>query len=62
MAKNRKSDVLAQSEGSVTSRLRTERERHAARLEEITGIKQPTKANKRKKLSRKMTKRGARFE
>ena len=60
MAKNRKADVLAQAEGSVAGRLRTERERHAARLEEITGIKQPT--NKRKKPNRKMVKRGSTFE
>ena len=62
MAKNRKVDVLAQATGSVAGRLRTERERHAARLEEITGIKQPTNTNKRKKQNRKMAKRGSTFE
>ncbi len=62
MAKNRKVDVLAQATGSVASKLRTERERHASRLEEITGIKHPAKTNKRKKPNRKMAKRGSIFE
>ena len=47
-AKKRKVDVFAQSKGSVASRLRTERERHAARLEEITGIKQNVRKRKKK--------------
>jgi hypothetical protein len=61
MAKNRKVDILAQAKGSVAGKLLTERERQAARLEKITGIKQPRK-NKRKKPNRKMAKRGPTFE
>lgn len=37
----RKVDRLAQSKGSTASKLRTRRQSQAARLEEITGIKQP---------------------
>ena len=62
MAKNRKADVLAQSKGSAAGRLMTARQRQEARLEEITGIKQPRKASKRKKSNRKMAKRGPTFE
>lgn len=44
----RKVDTLARSKGSTTGRLLTARERQAARLEEITGIKQPRKKQKKK--------------
>ena len=63
MAKNRKADVFAQKKGTTAESLKTERQRRAARLEEITGIKQPIRVaqNKRKKRPRK-AKNGPTFE
>jgi hypothetical protein len=40
---NRKADELAKNQGSVANKLKEQRQTKAKRLEEITGIKQPTK-------------------
>ena len=51
-AKKRKSDVLAKSKRSTAGMLRTARERQAAELERITGIKQNGKKRKKKAKKR----------
>ena len=51
-ARNRKVDVLAQAKGSTSGMLMTARQRQAARLEEITGIKQNRKKRKKKAKKR----------
>ena len=45
-ARNRKVDILAQAKGSTAGTLMTARQRQAARLEKITGIKQNGKKRK----------------
>jgi hypothetical protein len=47
--KSRKVDVLAKGKGSTAEKLLTARQRQAARLEEITGIKQNNKKKKKKR-------------
>ena len=42
MNDNRKADELAKNQGSVANKIKQQRQTQAQRLEEITGIKQPT--------------------